>query len=174
MENPIALRELLSLFQVLLGWVLTLVGGFAGNYLRQRMDLKSERKNLSGAFAGEIGALLSIVERRGYLSGIEHLIQHINETRAAWTFHFSARRNYFRVYENNASKIGILSHPLPEKIARLYTQAYSILEDIDDMRSPEVAAWSTDEALHRLQEMRDLLHDTIQLGHDIVDTINRN
>ncbi len=174
MENPIILRELFPLFPVLLGGVLTLVGGFAANYLRQRMELKSERKSLAGAFAGEIGAMLSIVERRGYLIVIEHLIQHINETREAWTFHFSARRNYFRVYENNASKIGILSHPLPENIARLYTQAYSILEDIDDMRSPEATAWSADEAVRRLEEMRDLLRDTIQLGHDIVDTINRN
>ena len=158
----------LILLPVVVGGLLTFLGGLIGNFLLQWNQRKAEIKSLTGAFVGEIRALLSIVERRRYLEGIEQLIQQVRTTNQPATYSFSARRNPFSVYDSNVSRIGILPSPLPELICRFYSQSRSVLEDIDDMRNPQAGTWTAAESLSRLEELRDLLRDSNNLANEII------
>jgi len=70
----------LPLLQTLIGGILTFLGGLLGSYLIQKSQRKSERENLASAFYGEISALLSIIEKRGYIQDLEDDLKNIKET----------------------------------------------------------------------------------------------
>jgi len=48
-------------------------------------------------------------------------------------FFFKVTFDYFKIYERNADKIGLLKGTLPQKIAIFYTQLCAILEDVKDI-----------------------------------------
>jgi hypothetical protein len=55
-------------------------------------------------------------------------------------------------------------------IARFYSQASSILEDIADFRERRLPE-GRDESVRRLEELLKLFEDTERLGREIVDDI---
>ena len=69
-------------------------------------------------------------EKRKYIEDLEQLIETMNKQQVNLPFYFRVTYNYFNVYENNVDKIGLLMAPLPELIAKFYTQCFSVLEDI--------------------------------------------
>jgi transcriptional regulator with PAS, ATPase and Fis domain len=164
------IKDFIPLFQVLLGGLLTFLGGIAGNILIQRSQRQSEKRNIASAFAGEIGALLSIVEKRDYTKGIKDIIESIKQTQEKKKFYFKARKNYFNIFEKNAEKIGLLDVPLPEKITTFYIQAFAILEDIEN---EEVLERELNDIIYFHEELLNLFEETIKLGKEILSIINK-
>jgi hypothetical protein len=156
----------------------TIVGGaiaFAGSIIAptylEKSRRKDEQKNLTGAFIGEISALLEICKRRQYIEHIRAVIaeaksKQVEPNKNVW-FHFSVRRNPFPVYDANVTRLGLLTDPLPRQIARFYTQSSSILEDIADMREGKFQR-SRDESIRCLEALLNLFEDTLALGAKIV------
>lgn len=149
---------------VVVGWILGEV-----HESRKRRARKEERqRRIAGAFRGEVSALASIVELRGYLQTIEQAIEHVERTHEPLRVRFHARKEYFPVFENNASEIGILPRPIPELLARFYVQAKSILEDVED---PAIYTWR--EELERLRQLKALFESNDSLAHELIERLEK-
>lgn len=157
---------------MIVGGLIGIVGALATSVCLEHVRRRADRTSLTGAIVGEISALMEISERRGYIDGLRALIAKArigSEPKVIYWYQFSVRRNPFAVYDANLARFGILSDPLPRLIARFYTQASSILEDIGDMRERKFEARNRDESIHRLEELLKLFEDTQALGRQIIE-----
>jgi hypothetical protein len=161
-------------------WIAPLLGTALGGVIalgstlfmfsRQRSH---EKRNLAGAFAGEIGAILEIVRLRGYVRHLHDAIDSIDKTGQPCSFVVKIRQEYFAVYKKNVHQIGVLDPPLPHNIAKFYTFCFSILEDFETM-AQEVHTFSTvDESRKMLSDILALLESVNEIGARIVSQIEK-
>lgn len=146
---------------VMVGGVLTTLGGFAAQWYSGRR----ERKSIARAFAGEIGAIAHIVDRRGYIAAIETRIKRAQETGQAQTFRIFIRRNYFQVFESNNAKLGLLPSGLAQDVVMFYTLCKSIIEDVD-LDGPTHASGA--DSVERLGRLLGLFNEAMTLGEQLV------
>jgi hypothetical protein len=167
-------KDALPLIGVLLGGLLTWLGGFLSQLWNERRRQKSEARNLALAFAGEIIALREIAERRGYVAGIQSYIERIRSTGQPDYIHTIVGREYFNVYKENVSRIGLLEPPLPRLIATFYTQANAILEDLEILRDQNNWKLFPPEVLLRTYEqLLQLFEDNMKVGGQVLSEISR-
>jgi hypothetical protein len=117
----VTLKEVLPLISVVIGVVIGGVSTFFNNFYLERKRIIAERRNLAQAFSGEVAALLRIVEMRRYVEWVQQAIKYMRFTGQPYHLSIQVRQPYFNVYEQNASRIGILEGPLPSMIATFYT-----------------------------------------------------
>ena len=88
-----------------------------------------EKRSIRAALAGEVRAILAIVERRDYLAGLE---RHIASIDAQHNNLFQVRiaRDYDIVFRSNCDKIGLLPADLSESVVRFYYLVSSAVEDV--------------------------------------------
>ncbi len=156
---------------VIIGGVLAIIGGIVGNYIFLNSQKNLDRKNLEGGFAGEISALMSIVKTRKYIENLEKIIQTIKKRHVKIPFYFQVSYNYFNVYEKNVDKLGLLNQPLPELIAKFYTQCFSILEDIKQMGKLDINAMDEEQLIGHYTELLMLFKDNAKIGEAIIKDI---
>jgi hypothetical protein len=161
-----------SLAPVIVGGAIGIVGGLVTQVWLERATRRADQRSLTEAIVGEVSAVVEICERRGYIAQLDALIKKAeagSDPNAVPAFYFSARRNYFAVYDANLARLGILRKPRPGLVVRFYTQASSVLEDIADMREGKLPALNQGEGIRRLEEVRNLLRDTLALGRQAVE-----
>lgn len=141
-DTLITLKDYLPLLGVIVGGVLAVVGGFASTIFVEWRRNNTESRQLAFAFRGELQALSTIANKRGYVEHIQSLIKTMQQTKQPVFARVHVRRDYFNVFNSNVNKIGMLKNPLPELIARFYVQANSILEDLQSYRE---GAWSKED-----------------------------
>ena len=174
------MSEATSLAPAIVNGEFAIAGGLiviGGTLIVDALRRCADRISLSQAIVGEISALVEIVRRRHYIEDLTALIEKLkaenNRASVGW-FRFSARGNYFAVYQANLARLGMLRNPQPGLVVQYYTQTASILEDIRDMDEGKPAALSWDEAIRRLEELRDLFKDTDDLGRRLSGLPARN
>ncbi len=171
-DAAVTTRDYFPLIGAAIGGFIGAAGGFLSKWLLERSRLRAERKQLAYAFKGEILAILSIAQMRHYVAGFEKLIVVMKQTGKPIVFPVSITREYFNVFNANVSKIGFLKSPLPEEIARFYTQANSIL---DDFASRGSALWQqapVEVAIELNQELIAIMTNTFILGDEIAARID--
>ncbi len=151
--------------------VLAIAGGIVGNYTFLRFQRKLDRENLKGGFLGEITALNSIVKKRKYIEHLKNIIDMMEKDRLPRPFTFEITYNYFRVYENNVDKLGLLNQPLPELIAQFYTQCFAILEDINQIKKIAIQEILIKDLITWHSNLLSLFKDNVKLGEKIIHTI---
>jgi hypothetical protein len=124
-------------------WTL-LFGAFlatAGGFWQAQHAHNVERKSLRAAFAAEIRAILSIVERRDYIAGLERFIASI-DAQPNVLFQVRIAKEYDIVFRSNCDKIGLLPAELAKRVVQFYYLISSAIEDIkllaDANASPEL------------------------------------
>ncbi len=158
------------MLNTLMPLLLVIAGGAIGilsNYLTQVTQTRRERKSVASAFAGEIRALIHIVEKRKYIELFKTDIERIKEDETVG-YSIPILNNYFSVYTGNVSKIGLLPAPLPAEIASFYTLAMSFLEDIEVIGDPKCTWNSKEEQLQYYEEMLSVLVEANELGRHIL------
>ena len=130
-------------------------------------------KSLASAFYGEVGALLTIAERRGYLGQLKRLLDYVEQTQKKESFYFKITKNYFHVYESNVNKIGILPAPLPEKIVSFYTYVFAIMEDLEDFRGMKLETLTIEANLKQLKDFYNLFQETEESGKSVRGLIEK-
>src|SRR5690242_13675343 len=101
-----------------------MAGGMISLVVEQRKR-RMEMLSLANAFYGEVKALISKVEQRGYISALKS---------AAAKKRFlaiEARQNYFEVYEKNCDRLGMLPPQLTYEIAKFYIFAKAFVDDVN-------------------------------------------
>lgn len=170
-DTTITLKDYMPLIGVVVGGTLAIVGGFASSlFVEWRRDV-SKSKKLAFAFKGELQALSSIANKRGYVKHIKSIINAMEETNQPIFVHIHVRREYFNVFNSNVSKIGALKNPLPELIARFYVQANSVLEDLQSYRDGTWANVSVESLISSKKELVSLMEETFSLADEIVKKI---
>ena len=118
-----------------------LIGGalaIGGNLAIEARRAKVERRNLALALKGELTAIIRIVSARKYVKHLEEVVALLDVGNSVEMPPLHISRNYFRIYEENASKIGVLPPDIAEKIITTYTYANSFIEDATMTRDPEL------------------------------------
>ena len=110
------MADMTPLIQTLIGGGLSLLGGFLSPLLIDSFRNKREATNLALAFAGEMTAVLRVVETRRYTEDIKTCIAQMEKTHEPIYYSVTIRQDYLRVYKQNVRRIGLLKAPLPENI----------------------------------------------------------
>jgi len=156
---------------VIAGGAIAVIGGFLSNYAIETHKAKRAARHLAQSFLGEIKALRTIADTRGYVDGLKRLIAYIEQTDEPRLYQVKVRRDYMIVYKENADKVGMLEEPLPEDLAIFYTLTNSILEDLESLSDGTHEKMSAEGLLKCYKEMLQLFEMTQVRGDKIIETI---
>lgn len=123
-----------DLSNVVVGLLSGIVGSLGGYIATAKVDKnKNEREGqaIAQAIAAEITAILSLVNAQGYIYHFKNASEIAGRDEFA-AFTWNAKRNYCRVFENNASNIGRLPSGAGD-VVQFYNLLQSILEDQDQL-----------------------------------------
>ena len=134
--------------------------GIAGGVVIKLWEGQREKRALAYALAGEVSAILEIVERRKYRQAVRQLMTAVETNRQPLFIQVPITQKYFTVFEANAAKVGLLPRNAARDVACFYTYAKSIIEDVTLDRIPKTA----EEALYRLKQLDELLTKLNDLG----------
>jgi len=146
-----------DLLSVVVGGALALAGGIATKLLENRR----ERRAFAYALAGEIHAIVQIIEERQYQQGFAAAIDSVKKFNKPSGLRISITQKYFIVFETNVLKIGLLPARTAKDVASFYTFAKSLIEDMMNEQGPPRDAQAD---LHRLEQMANLLARLSILG----------
>jgi hypothetical protein len=146
-----------DIISVLVGGGLALSGGAVSAIWRQRR----ERRSLAYALAGEIQAIVDVMQMRKYQEVVKHYIEKVKETNEPLAFQIRAGQNYLAIYEANATKIGLLPRNAARRVARFYTHLKAFLEDVTD---EDLVVESATESLQRLSALDEILGRLVSEG----------
>jgi hypothetical protein len=151
------------LLAVVLGSVLTLITQVLLELVRD--SRKAEQ--LSHAIAGEISALLQIVEGREYIASIRaHHALALAGTPILLKVHLEQK--YFSVIEANLQNIGLLPAELPLLIPKFLTLSKSVIEDISALRAGDWDARTPGELAGMYGGLNQVLEAAMSTGRQIV------
>lgn len=151
--------------------VAALIGGFlaTGSSIALEAYRRSvERKSLALAFRGELLAITRIVATRKYVEYLEAAIETLANGQTVHMPPVRIERDYFPVYTENASKIGILPPALAESLARAYVFSNSFIEDATMPRQPV----TTPAALEGVAQTLEVLRLALNEAHCAVQLID--
>jgi hypothetical protein len=145
----------------LLGVVIGGTIGISGQYFLQRFERKHLARQVAKGLAGEIEALISIANRRDYVG----VLKSAAAATAPTALYMTVTREYFRVFEANVEKLGLLGDALPAQVASFYVQASAVIEDFNTISLPGFLSTvgPTAAQTHYLNAAT-LLEDTLALG----------
>ena len=150
-----------DILSVVIGGALAIAGGLAPRLWESRR----QRRALAHALAGEVSAIIDIVERRRYQEGVRELIRAVETSHQPLFLRVPITQNYFVVYEANSVNVGLLPRKTARDVASFYTHAKALIEDVTtDKVLPKTEA----EAIHRLKQMDELLTRLLTLGSGVV------
>jgi hypothetical protein len=153
--------------------VAVIVGGgisIGGQVILESVKDGRKAEQLSHAIAGEILALLQIVEDRKYIQGIQ---AQLAMARAGTASLFKARveQTYFSVIEANLQHIGSLPVELPLLIPKFLTLSKSALEDFQAIRAGEWDHMTAAELVPMYDGLIQVMQAAMSTGREIVTLI---
>jgi hypothetical protein len=105
-----------NIIPVIIGGILTFLGGIIGNQLLQRRQRKNDREHLSATFAGDIFAILSIIKKRNYEEELNNALDRLRNHEEQVIFARPIEGDYLMVYKQNVGKLGVLESSLAGEI----------------------------------------------------------
>ena len=138
-----------------------------GQYLLQRSERRQLARCVARGLAGEIDALLHIVECRQSLSEIKKAAQSADPQPLS----VSVSQNYSRMFDANVDKLGLLDGDLPGKVADFYVQGSALIEDFRTISHPGLALLAAGVRQELFAQMADLLEETVALRKAAADKL---
>jgi hypothetical protein len=154
-----------TIVPVLIGGLLAAGGGVTAQWVTHYLNDRRTRRAVAGAFAGEIGAICSIIRRRKYLEHAQQFLSLVQQSQQPLRIMVMITQEYFTIYHSNSSAIGLLPAPLAMDIAKFYTQLKALMEEVrpDTPMPADVAT-----AIDRLTDQINLLSETLRTGEGLV------
>jgi hypothetical protein len=127
-------------------------------------------EQLSHAIAGEVAAVLRVIEMRDYVRGLQSRAE--SARHGDWqAFQVSAKRNYFPTIEANLDSIGLLPAELPILVPTYLTLAKAALEDLDILGAMTPEDCSVADLALRYDELATMLQEGRAVGRQVVMTV---
>lgn len=161
-----------QLIAVVVGGLLAIAGSVLTSIFIERQRRSWDARHLALAFKGEITALNEIIRERRYLSRIEEIIKHMEQTGTPFYMPFRLRFKYNQVYATNVNRIGLLQAPLPEMIPLFYTRLSTVLEDLTSLGDGTFAHLDHEMLVRIYRDALRILTLTSASGEDIIKAIN--
>jgi hypothetical protein len=154
----------------LVGGLLGAGGAITAQWLTYHLNDRRTRRAIAGAFAGEIGAICSIIHRHKYLEQGQQLLERVRQSQQPLRAVMCLTQEYLTIYHSNSSAIGLLPAPLALDVASFYTQIKSLMEDIHPNAPSPITA---EDAAAHLTKQISLLTDTLGIGEDLVSRLKK-
>lgn len=153
------------LLAAVIGGVLVIISNIGLEIFKRNREAKS----LALAIRGEMIAVIEIVRLRNYVALLSQAVRQLSAGRTVTMPPIRIDREYFPIYAENASRIGILSPNVAACVARAYTYANSFMEDATRQRNPILPPG----AQSLVQETLDVLNHALKEANAAVDLIER-
>src|SRR5438309_630991 len=122
--------ELQNLTGVIVGGVLGIAGGIGTGVAVKVFEHRQQRINLMSALAGELRAILTVVEERQLLQTLQTVIDQIRIQQTSLFFPVWVGEMHNLVFRQNADKLGSLRAPLPERIVAVHYRIGSVILEL--------------------------------------------
>jgi len=143
--------------------------GFLGQYLLRRSERTQLARQLASGLAGEIAALVEIVERRKYVK----MLRDAGGDPKAPLLEIAVTRNYFKVFDVNANQMGLLGGDRPQAVTSFYVRATALSEDFDVISGPTFRLYDVETRQTYYREMAALLEETMALGNQAIAELRK-
>jgi hypothetical protein len=110
--------------------LLALAGTLGTGIIVWVVDRRQQRLNLVSAFAGELRAILTVVEERQVLQALQRVVDDIQRLHQPRFIPFWIGDMHDVVFRQNADKLGSLRAPLPEQIVAAYYRIGSVVLEL--------------------------------------------
>ena len=110
--------------------LLVIAGGLATGLPVKFLEDRQRRLNLMSALAGELRAILRVVEERQVLQALKGIIEQIRTRRTPLFFPFWIGDMHGLVFRQNADKLGSLRAPLPEQLIAVHYRIGSVVLEL--------------------------------------------
>jgi hypothetical protein len=152
-----------ALIGAVIGGGLTILGDLA-----QEMWRDSRRaEQLSHAIAGEVGAIIEVVEKRQYVENIKAYAQLAHAGQAEF-MRVRVTKDYFPVTQSSLEHIGMLPAELPLLIPKFLTLANAALEDLEALAAGDWNECKVDELAESYDELAEVLEAALTAGRSLV------
>ncbi|KAF0221125.1 MAG: hypothetical protein FD174_623 [Geobacteraceae bacterium] len=155
---------------ILVGTIITGTLQFAYSWY----DRYQQKKSLKSAFSGEISALLGIndqLEISKYAKECKLKIQKSGNTNL---FYFPVKNNYFNVYTNYISKIGMLESDNSKDICTFYTYALSATEYLNELSENKKTRRNVKQLCEDIDDLIALLSKLDKIGKAIIKHLDES
>lgn len=173
----------ITIIAVIIGGILTFLGGFAGNLLLQSKQRKNDCKHLTATFAGDIFAILSIIKEREYENELKIALDKMKDFKQKGSkqriifrqviFRRPIQGDYLMVYRQNVGKLGVLESSLAAKIVIFYTNITMLLDDNREVVETDENTADLDYFAVRHKETLNLLTKTVKRGEEVLKELNK-
>ena len=145
--------------QTLVGAIFGALGAIAGGAFGTWFTWEKERQNLAAALAGEIHAINSLVEFRGFKEKLQSFICSSREAKKLSYHSRLVTQDYFVIFKRNADKIGHLPPDLARDVADFYVRAKGVIEDFKLLGNKKPEQWDLEHGIAELEELAMLLEE---------------
>ncbi|MCS3862942.1 hypothetical protein GGP86_002731 [Salinibacter ruber] len=132
---------------------------------------RSDRRQtarVASAFRGEISAILNLYRRREYLALHKERLREWEEKNDEVSFPSDyEERTRDRIYQSNASRIGLLPGPIPGKIATFYTLLDGIHEDLAKMSRGALKSVPREAKIAYYRQFVSIMEEMISLAEEL-------
>ena len=157
-------------FSGIIGLVGVCLGGlitFKTTYYFENQKISNEKKSIAAALLGEIKALKSLADTRGYISLVEDTISEMKKEKQVANFEIPIRNNYTQVFDSFLDKCGILPSLTVEKLILFYSNFKSVNEDFITISQPDFLNSDFTEALSFMNNLHTLMVETYAIAKEL-------
>lgn len=159
------LTPIFGLLGVIVGGIIT----FLATLYFDKIKSTREINNLTMALKAEVKTILEITESRKYLESLKNHLNELHNNKTNDFFYFRANKDYFKIYNSNSDKIGVLEKELPLLVTKFYSLGNAILEDMDAIRNNEYKDKNHNEKIELYREIISLSEEFISTGKLITE-----
>jgi hypothetical protein len=131
--------------------IIVVTSGFVMWWLGRTSESHRSRIQLAAALAGEILALTDILKTRKQAQVLFDAINEKNWLRSLVVIPLESSDNYFKIYDANADKIGLLPGGLALDVVRYYTRIKASIEELKTLEKDSYRTWPETEIMDFLK-----------------------
>jgi len=124
--------------------------------------------NIASAFRGEVSAILTLYQRKEYLSLHKKRLRAWKKSGDEVSFPSDyEERTRNRIYQSNAAQIGLLPDPVPSKIATFYTLLDAVQKSLSKMSGGALESKSRDAKLAYYRDFISTMDEMLDLAEEL-------
>jgi hypothetical protein len=153
--------------------IIVVTSGLMMWWLGRTSESHRSRTQLAAAFAGEILAISDILKIRKQAQVLSNAVNEKNWGRSLVVIPVDSPENYFKIYDANADKVGLLPSRLALDIVRYYTRIRASIEELRALEKGSYRTWPENEIMDSLTRILNFLGDTQFPGPALVDRLTK-
>lgn len=158
------MEDLVPLLSGFIGVLIGAVATYFSNKLIHEHQQKIRGDSIKSALITEIDALIKICDSRNYKTSIENVITQLKIAPHQQKFQVTVKipEHYSRIYQENASEIGLLDKDTAAKIVQFHQYIDAVIQDIIPGGNLSVGA-----GLDSFEENLNIFNKALSIGSEL-------